>query len=269
MKKEFSYKDTGDGIYSITAPMQEQIYLILGSEQAMLVDTGMGAGSLKNYISHITDLPLIVVNTHGHPDHAGGNGEFDKVYLHPGDYNVYMEMCTEEFRKQDIIKQSGQNHEDFDLPLVPFIENIIPLEDGQVFDLGNRKLEITVVPGHTPGSICIYDSLSGSLFSGDTVTATPTWLFLEHSSPLFTYCKSLRKLLDKYTCISRLYPGHLPSPVASDLIVHKLKCARNICEGNAEGIPFKTFAGEGLLYQYKDAVIIYDPCKILNISYLI
>ena len=84
--KEYSVNDLGSGIYNITAPpMRFQQYLVLGEEKALLIDSGFGLGSLKKVVDGLTDLPVVLVNTHGHPDHGGGNGEFGSPYLHPDD----------------------------------------------------------------------------------------------------------------------------------------------------------------------------------------
>lgn len=62
----------------------ENMYLLEGSEKALLIDTGYGAGNLRAFVEKLTDKPIIVVNTHYHPDHAAGNGEFEEVYMSSG-----------------------------------------------------------------------------------------------------------------------------------------------------------------------------------------
>ena len=59
----------------------EYMYLLEGDEKALLLDTGYGTGTLRAFVENLTDKPVIVANTHYHPDHAGGNGEFEKVYM--------------------------------------------------------------------------------------------------------------------------------------------------------------------------------------------
>ena len=66
------------------------IYLIEGSESAVLVDTGVGVGSLKTVVESITTKPVTVMLTHGHVDHACGAGEFDTVYMHSADRDLYL-----------------------------------------------------------------------------------------------------------------------------------------------------------------------------------
>ena len=61
--------------------MAVQSFLVVGEERAALIDTGAGMGNLAKEVKEITDKPLYVLNTHGHVDHAGGNGQFPVVYL--------------------------------------------------------------------------------------------------------------------------------------------------------------------------------------------
>lgn len=56
--------------------MAVQSFLVVGEERAALIDTGAGMGNLAKEVKEITDKPLYVLNTHGHVDHAGGNGRF-------------------------------------------------------------------------------------------------------------------------------------------------------------------------------------------------
>lgn len=63
----------------------ENMYLLEGEEKALLLDTGYGAGNLRPYVERLTEKPVIVANTHYHPDHSGGNGEFEEVYVSRGE----------------------------------------------------------------------------------------------------------------------------------------------------------------------------------------
>ena len=102
MQKEITCENLGNGIYNIaTPPVGFQQYLILGQEKALLIDSGMGIGSLRKEVEKITDLPVILINTHGHPDHAGGNAEFAPALMCPAEFDVYEQMATLEYRKKD------------------------------------------------------------------------------------------------------------------------------------------------------------------------
>lgn len=63
-------------------------YLIQGTERALLLDTVNGQENLHDIVRTLTDLPLVVVNTHGHGDHIGGNVFFEEAWLHPADNEV-------------------------------------------------------------------------------------------------------------------------------------------------------------------------------------
>ena len=247
-------------LYAFTAPMEEQIYLLLGNKEAVLIDTGMGIGSLANEVRKITNLPIVVIDTHGHPDHAGGNGEFSEVWLDQKDEKVYEEMVSEEYRTNDIRKIFKHPVPEFENELIPFLPQTRPLLNDQIFDLGNHRLRIIETPGHTPGSVCVYYSVAQILFSGDTVSATDQWLYLKHSTSLETYALSLKKLLDLQ--IKYLLPGHLPRPVDPKMILNKMELSMRVISGEISGKEVKTFAGQGYIATKGDASIIYDPKKI-------
>lgn len=257
----FSSRRYADGITAITAPMQEQIYLVEGEKRALLIDTGMGFGSLKATVEALTALPVIVVDTHGHPDHAGGNAEFDTVFLSKKDQDVYRRMCSVDFRKSDVCKIFGHGIPSLTDSAVPFLSETCPILDGDEFDLGGRSLRVITTPGHTPGSLCLLDDKTGALFGGDTLSSTDTWLYLPCSMPLHTYLESLQKLQAQCGDFSVIYPGHLPSPVASDLLSCKIACVERVLNG-ASGTKITTFSGSGLRYAYEGASIIYDPARL-------
>ena len=78
-----------DHIYQLKDPMGVLTTLVIGKEKALLVDTAYGIGDLKEAITNITKLPLVVINSHGHMDHSCGNYQFDEVYIDKRD----LELC--------------------------------------------------------------------------------------------------------------------------------------------------------------------------------
>lgn len=248
-------------IWSISGQANDQMYLVAGSRKAMLVDTGMGIGDLANQVRKLTSLPLIVVNTHGHPDHAGGNGGFKEAWLHPADEAIMCRMCTDQYRKDDIKAFLGEESPKYTETIKQLIGYrplpIIPITAGQVFDLGERQFEAVEVPGHTPGSVCLINEKEKILFSGDAIVETPVWLYLGHSMPLKTYRESLIKIREK--SFDTILPGHLPAPLDRQILDDLIACASEILADPGRGKPEKTFAGEGLFWQYGRGKIIYDP----------
>ena len=80
------------GHYRILSPAAVYMELFVGTERALLLDTGFGFGDLKGAVRSITDLPLVIVCTHGHSDHTFGNGLFtEPVYLDERDMDLFDE----------------------------------------------------------------------------------------------------------------------------------------------------------------------------------
>ena len=174
-------------------------YLILGSKEAVLVDTLENAEDLYDKVTETTDLPLKVLLTHAHPDHAGkGIWKFAEH-----DIPVYLDS------RDDFLLAS------FGLQDLPYI----PLTDGMAFDLGNTVIESIHCYGHTPGSVVFLDRAKQRLFSGDSVGSGGFWLQLSHSLSMTEFRKELVRLLDLTKDMEdlKLYPGHRSqAPVTLD-----------------------------------------------------
>ena len=141
------------------------MFLVIGEEKVALVDTGTGfqvAETLKSIVSLIGDRSVdIVFITHRHYDHVGGLSAIIDRY-HP---TVYAgELDAEPLRSGDSDSTLGVKFGGS----IPKMD-VISVREGDVFDLGGHVMEIIETPGHTSGSICILDRVTGALFSGDTV----------------------------------------------------------------------------------------------------
>ena len=122
----------------------ESIYLVEGSTKALLIDVGTKIPNLDKIVASLTDKEIILVATHVHPDHTGSAVNlFDEIWINAGDYpSVATQMKG-------------------------YKGKISFLQDGQVFDLGGREIEVIFTPGHTPGSTSFFDKAAGYGFSGD------------------------------------------------------------------------------------------------------
>ncbi len=237
---EFITTDLGNGIINITAPpMRFQQYLVLGEEKALLIDSGFGLDSLKKVINGLTDLPIILVNTHGHPDHGGGNAEFGSPWLHPADNDLYAYKCAYETRLEEASHWDVKDVKDRLQPTPPAP---IPMEDGQVFDLGGRTLTVIHTPGHSRGSVCILDSRTGVLFAGDNLNAMATALVEDCATTVSEFLTSMEKLAA--LPVTAVCTGHMPAVISADIIGKKIECARRILAGE-QGEYLKTHMGEG------------------------
>src|SRR5512144_3125685 len=82
-----------DGVWRIDDHGGDNMYLVAGRSAALLIDTGLGVAKLADFVKTLTALPVTVVNTHGHPDHAGGNGQFGTVYAPPADFDAIRDVA--------------------------------------------------------------------------------------------------------------------------------------------------------------------------------
>lgn len=169
-------------------------YLIEGKDQAMLIDTGYGRNDLKRVIQSISGLPLIVVNTHGHFDHIGGNGYFPEVW-----------MGKEAF---SLAKKKRPKRR---MPYKDY--NMLALEDGQVFDLGERQITAYVLAAHHESSFVFLDHNSGSLFTGDELEGGQVLLNvraddLAYKDIVRKYLANMHKLKEMGDKIKRIMASH-------------------------------------------------------------
>ena len=166
-------------VYLIDDAGDSTCYLITGSKCALLVDSVNGYEDLKAITKTLTDLPVIVVNTHGHGDHIYGNVYFEEAWLHPADFALYDQFFG---YAKDIMEQNN-------LKPCP----VKALAIGQIFDLGGVQLEVVDLSGHTAGSIGLLDKDARIIYTGDGLN-THIWMQLDHSLPMTTLLETLRKL---------------------------------------------------------------------------
>ena len=252
VQETITHTDLGDGIINIsTPPVGFQQYLVLGEKRALLIDTGMGIGSIREVVEQLTALPVTVINTHGHPDHAGGNAEFAPALMNPAEFEVYEKMATREFRVRDVSHMPGG--EKAAEKLQPTGPAPVPVADGEVIDLGGRTLRVIYTPGHTRGSVCVYDEAAGALFSGDNVQARTTTLREWNSATVADLARSLRKLAA--LAPAKILGGHRPNVNGPELLGKVLACAEDVLNG-AEYTERAGRGGQTCLFYEKDGVSI-------------
>lgn len=132
----------------------ELMYLAEGSEKAVLMDTSIGVRGLRALVEELTDKPVTVLISHGHPDHAMGAPEFETAYMNHRDISPYRSMGDVkermDYAELSIGPQAREIPKEDYLPLEPdyaFEE----LSDGMSFDLGGMHIDVYAFPGHTRG----------------------------------------------------------------------------------------------------------------------
>ena len=147
-------------------------YLLEGSERSLLIDTGLGVCDISEVVRELTDKPVTAVATHVHWDHIGGHRYFPDFYAHPAE----LSWLTEGFPqpRQEIIDCFAHGctlPKGFDLSKYEIFQGTPTrrLRDGDVIDLGGRKIQVLHTPGHAPGHMCFWEHERGSLYTGDLV----------------------------------------------------------------------------------------------------
>jgi glyoxylase-like metal-dependent hydrolase (beta-lactamase superfamily II) len=227
----------------------------------LLIDTGLGVARLSAFVRTLTTRPVIVVNTHGHPDHAGGNFEFKAVYAHPAEFAAIKDLGTKEARTR-MVRNTAKGNPGPDMISIDEAakapqSELLPVTDGYVFDLGGRKIEVIEAPGHTPGELVLLDAANKALFTGDNSNAL-VWLFLPNSRPLEVYLQSLKKIEKRAGEFSTIYPGH-GTPLPNSFIGEQIACVESILDGSAKSQPQHYFAGDAMVARYKTASVAYNP----------
>jgi len=187
-------------VFAIYEPHQAEetiSYLILGEKQALLFDTGMGISDIRRVTGELTHLPIIVLNSHTHDDHVGGNWQFETVFGMDTDFT----RTNAKGSRQDAQDELGpgmicgklpQGFDSKAYATRPWKISRL-LHDHDKVDLGGRTLEIISTPGHTPDAISLLDRAHGLLFTGDTYYPAPIWLFRPETS-LDDYVASVKHL---------------------------------------------------------------------------
>jgi hydroxyacylglutathione hydrolase len=257
----FTVKEIYSNVWVIDDHRAVNVYLTEGTDSALLIDTGIGAADLMSLVKKLTAKPLIVVNTHGHPDHAGGNYQFPKIYINAADTASARKSASQASRAEAAknMLRGATPGEDEKYKGTEMHSVFVTINNGHVFDLGGRKIEVIATPGHTPGSLCLEDKENKLLFSGDN-NNTAVWLFLPESTSLNTYLMSLRNLASRIEEFKSLLPGH-GIPKKSDFILDQIECVNSILNGRCIPATYNTFAGRASLCQFGRASVAYDPDK--------
>lgn len=258
----FTAKEIEPGVWVIDEQGAVNMYLVIGRDSAMLVDTGLGIAGLKQFVQGITDKPLIVINTHGHPDHSGANNQFDKIWVNPLDKDAAIMFAGVEARKNAASMMLGEKKPSpSDLyQSADHSPQYLDLKAGKVFDLGDRQLEVMALPGHSPGSVGFLDAKNRILVAGDNNNLL-VWLFLETCTPLSVYLQTLEMQGKRIPEFDTILPGH-GGPIPASFISDQIACVKAVLDGTASPRPYDSFAGKAMINTYGKASVAYNPNRL-------
>ena len=209
-----------------------RFFLLTGTEKALLIDSGMMVNNAKEIAETLTDLPVFLLNTHADRDHIGSNEEFESFYMHLAEESVY--------------RNSGKPG------------NIIPIQEGDTIDLGNRELRIIDLPGHTPGSIAVLDVSARVLISGDPVQRNGRIFMFGPHRNMEMYIESLEELEKKISEFDEIWPSHADIPITTDTIKMLHDGAQDILAGKVPGTSEEMFGNSIVAYDLGFCTILCD-----------
>ncbi|MGE3969465.1 MAG: MBL fold metallo-hydrolase [Dongiaceae bacterium] len=208
--------------------MRCNIWHMRGRDRNLLVDTGMGIVSLRETLAPLMDKALICVATHAHADHIGSHCEFEDCRIHraeadalerptPGSTLVARDMDGDEVASLRVagyeigdalitaLPRAGYSLSHYEVRPARVRER---LEEGSIVDLGDRRFEVLHLPGHSPGSIGLWEAATGTLFSGDAIYDGPLLDELHHSD-IEAYIRTMKRL--RTLPVRVVHAGHDPS----------------------------------------------------------
>ena len=202
-------------------------YLIMGTKQAVLFDTGMGIANIHALVTRLTSRPIVILNSHTHNDHIGGNWQFPFVFGMDTPFTRASTKGERDDAQAEIAPGQicGDLPKNFDAKAYatkPWHVSI-PVHDGFKVNLGGRTVEIIATPGHTPDAISLLDRENGLLFTGDTYYPAAIWLFRPETD-FAAYRKSIAQLADLAPQIKMVLGAH-NVPVAKPEILPRLVAA--------------------------------------------
>lgn len=249
----FDVQESTSGVFIIEEPHHfERVksYLIVGDERAMLLDTGMNVADIKPVVEALTRREVFVVNSHAHWDHIGGNHRFREVWIHENEASEVVRNVGNDFLRRVFQPEAltgplppGVTPERITIPAGPQPRTF---QDGQVFDLGGRRLEALHCPGHSSGGVALIDRASGLLFSTDIAYMGELYVFRD--SDVEPYARSLERLAALVPDLQAVYPSHNESPISPEVLPPMARAMREIADGRdpdweREGVTAHEFEG--------------------------
>ncbi|XP_048839131.1 metallo-beta-lactamase domain-containing protein 2 [Brienomyrus brachyistius] len=246
----YAHKSLGHGVFWIQERFYESgnranIWLLRGSHQDVVIDTGLGLRSLPDYLIATGLLgeeserknPLLAIGTHVHFDHSGGLHQFQQVGVHAAEVDALASgdnfetvtwLSDSEIARDPTPGWRARQYK------VKAVQPTHILQEGDVINLGDRQLTVLHMPGHSRGSICLHDRENKLLFSGDVVYngAMIDWLPYSRVTDYVSSCERLLQLVDNEE-VEQVLPGHFNTfgakrlhQIASNYISNSGSCHR-------------------------------------------
>lgn len=260
-----------ENIYGLLCPNNDGMadvwmYVVIGPERVLLVDTGGGLGDQRGLVDELSGgKPCVVVNTHLGPDHSYGNWRFERVYCHEYEADNIRDALRPNMFDY-LFDESGKNKwlqfDRSDLP-VPSDYELIGVPDGYVFNLGEDfDIELIWTGGHAAGHAMYLDKRDRILFAGDDIHCgaiacgggpRPGKHYQEYTN-LETYRDSLAQLIDRIDEYDYLFPGHFMIDIENNILLDVLDTLNAVIRNPQ-------------CYDFKDVHISGDGNNVKSVRY--
>lgn len=271
--KQYEVREIYENTYSIKEEgfegLDAYMYLLVGNEKALLFDCGYGIIDLNRIIGEITDKPVICVCSHGHHDHVMGVCQLNDCYIHSIDAEIFTfnmcEPCLRMYATNNALSVH-KNSEGFSEFAEEWINKTYPLpknlDDIPYFDLGGRKVHWRLIPGHTQGSIALYDEKYGVAFDSDGASRG-VWVYLFESTSLSEYIRTLEDYIAFLTekGVSKRFVAHDGVTHNIDDLKNLLSCCIYARENPEAGEKFRNPYNRARIVRHSDSAVIYNTEK--------
>ena len=228
----FEIRRVDDAITHLIEPhvdplLRCNIWHVRGRDRDLLIDTGLGIASLHEAAKSLFGHTVAAVATHYHYDHTGGLHEFDSRIGHASEAKWFAAPPESTLRGTDFPPTARQSLETAGYPIPDVLVTALPhadydldgyevlpapitefVDEGEVVSTGDRAFEVLHLPGHSPGSIGLWEAATGTLFSGDALYDGPL-LDLLPDSDIEAYVHTMKRL--RQLSVNVVHAGHAPS----------------------------------------------------------
>ena len=257
------YSEIAHNVWCINEFGMDSQFLVVGSERALLIDTGTGCYNIPKLVKEITDKPFDVALTHGHVDHAGGIGLFDKVYCNKADFEMAKNISAQTrigYKNRMMGFANGIfDVKDDEVLRFEKMPELIHIGEGYVFDLGEQTVKVFETPGHTPGGLSFLIEKERIILTGDACNMN-TLLF---NSSIETLLNTAIRIDELQPLYDRNYNGHVGFgpilnciPMPDSLTKDMIKLCRGVMDGT---VKYEITEGD---FVKRCAIASCDTCRI-------
>ncbi len=253
--------------YQITDFNFVSLYLIVGSEKTVMIDSGFGVYDLNQYIKGYVSGELVLINTHIHPDHSNGNRHFSKTAIGAIEWNNHGLRWNSNTAN---IPEKWNPAASFEFPFLrvqlpddfsartynQWVALGIPkpdflLHNGDILELGNRELQVWHTPSHTTGSLCFFEPNLKLLFAGDAMSLKADWLLnLKSRAEPKDIFLTFSKLASRANEIEFVFPAHGTRPLEGAILKQIGEKMQQVSTGLLRGLPVQHRYGEAIKFDF-------------------